>query len=49
MISICGVISRTDAGVYVTQLSNPSRIIFRWQGIPCDFDTEEGVAAAAVL
>ena len=37
------VISRTDAGVYVTQLSNPSRLIFRWQGIPCDFDTEEEV------
>ena len=29
---------RTDAGVYVTQLSNPSRMIFRWQGVPCDFD-----------
>jgi hypothetical protein len=29
---------RTDAGVYVTQLSNPSRLIFRWQGVPCNFD-----------
>jgi subtilisin family serine protease len=30
--------SRADAGIYVTQLSNPSRIIFRWQGVPCNFD-----------
>ena len=29
---------RGDAGVYVTQLSNPSRMIFRWQGVPCKFD-----------
>ena len=34
---------RTDAGVYITQLSNPSRLIFRWQGKPCDFDTQEFV------
>jgi subtilisin family serine protease len=32
--------SRTDAGVYVTQLSNPTRLIFRWQGIPCNFNTD---------
>ena len=31
--------SRTDAGVYVTQLANPTRLIFRWQGIPCNFNT----------
>jgi len=29
--------SRADAGVYVTQLSNPSRMIFRWQAEPCNF------------
>jgi len=29
---------RADAGIYVTQLSNPNRIIFRWQGVPCNFD-----------
>jgi hypothetical protein len=29
---------RGDAGVYVNQLSNPSRLIFRWQGVPCNFD-----------
>ena len=32
--------SRADAGVYVQQLSNPSRLVFRWQGIPCNFDTD---------
>jgi subtilisin family serine protease len=31
--------SRADAGVYVTQLANPTRLIFRWQGIPCNFNT----------
>jgi len=30
--------SRADAGIYLTQLSNPNRIIFRWQGVPCNFD-----------
>jgi subtilisin family serine protease len=30
--------SRADAGIYVTQLSGPNRIIFRWQGVPCNFD-----------
>jgi subtilisin family serine protease len=29
---------RGDAGVYVNQLSNPSRLIFRWQCVPCNFD-----------
>ena len=28
---------RVDAGVYVVQPS-ASRLIFRWQGVPCDFD-----------
>jgi subtilisin family serine protease len=27
---------RADAGVYVTQLS-PSRMVFRWQAVPCNF------------
>jgi subtilisin family serine protease len=31
---------RTDAGIYVVQLSNPSRLIFRWQGVPCNFNTD---------
>jgi subtilisin family serine protease len=29
---------RADAGIYMVQLSNPSRLIFRWQGVPCNFD-----------
>jgi hypothetical protein len=28
--------ARADAGVYVTQTAN--QIIFRWQGVPCNFD-----------
>lgn len=28
---------RADAGIYVTQPS-PTRLIFRWQGVPCNFD-----------
>jgi len=28
---------RTDAGVYVVQPS-PSQLIFRWQGVPCNFN-----------
>jgi subtilisin family serine protease len=31
------VVSRADAGVYVVQ-PNASQIIFRWQGIPCNFN-----------
>ena len=31
---------RSDAGIYIQQLTNPTRLVFRWQGIPCDFDTE---------
>jgi subtilisin family serine protease len=34
------VSQRADAGVYVTQLANPTRLIFRWQGIPCNFNTD---------
>jgi subtilisin family serine protease len=33
---------RADAGVYVLQPS-ASRMIFRWQGIPCNFDTDLNV------
>jgi len=29
--------SRSDAGVYVVQPS-PNRLIFRWQGVPCNFN-----------
>ncbi|HEX5889368.1 MAG TPA: S8 family peptidase, partial [Pyrinomonadaceae bacterium] len=28
---------RTGAAIYVTELSNPSRMIFRWQAQPCNF------------
>ena len=31
---------RADAGIYVVQPS-ASRLIFRWQGVPCEFDGEE--------
>ena len=31
-------LSVTNGGIYVTQLSNPTRIVFRWQGQPCNFD-----------
>jgi len=30
-------VSQPGAGVYVTQLSNPSRMIFRWLAEPCNF------------
>ncbi len=30
---------RIDAGIYTQQLSNPTRLIFRWQGVPCNFNT----------
>jgi subtilisin family serine protease len=35
--------SRADAGVYIQQLSNPSRLVFRWQGIPCNFDGDQHI------
>ena len=33
-------IKRTDAGIYITQTA--TQIIFRWQGVPCNFDPMGG-------
>jgi hypothetical protein len=37
---------RADAGVYVTQTAN--QIIFRWQGVPCNFDGNACTGGAPV-
>ncbi|MEN3327917.1 MAG: hypothetical protein V7638_2724, partial [Acidobacteriota bacterium] len=37
---------RADAGVYVTQTSN--QIIFRWQGVPCNFDGNDCTGGAPI-
>jgi subtilisin family serine protease len=37
---------RADAGVYVTQTTN--QIIFRWQGVPCNFDGVECTGGAPI-
>ena len=39
--------SRADAGVYVVQ-PDSNRIIFRWQGVPCNFDGDECAGGAPV-
>ncbi|HEU4509584.1 MAG TPA: S8 family serine peptidase [Pyrinomonadaceae bacterium] len=41
------VSERADAGVYVVQPS-ASRLIFRWQGVPCNFDGVECLGGAPV-
>ena len=41
------VSERGDAGVYIVQPS-ASRLIFRWQGVPCNFDGEECQGGAPV-
>jgi subtilisin family serine protease len=40
------VSERADAGVYVTQ--SPGQIIFRWQGVPCNFDGFDCTGGAPV-
>ncbi len=37
---------RADAGVYVTQTAN--QIIFRWQGVPCNFDGQDCTGGAPI-
>ncbi|HKG58263.1 MAG TPA: S8 family serine peptidase [Pyrinomonadaceae bacterium] len=37
---------RADAGVYVTQSAN--QIIFRWQGVPCNFNGQECTGGAPI-
>jgi len=37
---------RADAGVYVTQSAN--QIIFRWQGVPCNFDGNDCTGGAPI-
>src|ERR1044072_7135961 len=37
---------RADAGVYVTQTGN--QIIFRWQGVPCNFDGNDCTGGAPI-
>ncbi|HET6855112.1 MAG TPA: S8 family serine peptidase [Pyrinomonadaceae bacterium] len=39
--------SRADAGVYVTQPA-PGQIVFRWQGVPCNFDGDQCTGGAPV-
>ena len=38
--------ARADAGVYVT--TSPNQIIFRWQGVPCNFDGNTCTGGAPV-
>jgi len=37
---------RADAGVYITQTAN--QIIFRWQGVPCNFDGQDCTGGAPI-
>src|SRR6185503_18101365 len=37
---------RADAGVYITK--SPGQIIFRWQGVPCNFDGNDCTGGAPV-
>ncbi|HYV10880.1 MAG TPA: S8 family serine peptidase [Pyrinomonadaceae bacterium] len=37
---------RADAGVYITQSAN--QIIFRWQGVPCNFDGQDCTGGAPI-
>lgn len=34
---------RSDAGIFVTQ--SPTQLIFRWQGVPCNYNAVAGVCA----
>ena len=36
MIWICEISSRADAGVF--QVASPGKVIYRFQGVPCEFD-----------
>jgi subtilisin family serine protease len=38
---------RADAGVYVTQ-PNANQIIYRWQGVPCNFDGNQCTGGAPI-